>query len=217
MQSLTEAEAFTGRIAVLSDKCPDIYICCLLFICQVMSNSLKHRGLQHPRLFCPSLSPRVCSNACPLSGWCYLIISSSVTPFSSCPQSFSASGSFPMSWLFASGGQSIEASASVLPVNVQVWFPLGLTGLISLQYKGCSRDHFSTTIKKHQFFSPQVVFMLPSSAAPLFLLPSIFPSIRVFSNESALCIRWPKHCSFSFSFSIGSFNEHSELISLRTD
>ena len=117
MQSLTEAEAFTGRIAVLSDKCPDIYICCLLFICQVMSNSLKHHGLQHPRLFCPSLSPRICSNACPLSGWCYLIISSSVTPFSSCSQSFSASGSFPMSWPFASGGQSIEASASVLPMK----------------------------------------------------------------------------------------------------
>ena len=90
------------------------------------------------------------------------------------------------------------------------------SGLI-LQSKGLSRVLFSTAIKKHQFFSPQVFFMLPSSPAPLFLLPSIFPSIRVSSNESALCIRWPKHWSFSFSFSIGSFNEHSGLISLSID
>ena len=149
--------------------------------------------------------------------WVMLSISSSVTPFSSHSQSFPASGSFPLSWLFDSGGQSIGASASVLPMNVQVWFPLGLTGLISLQYKRLSRVLFSTTIKKHQSFSPQVFFVLPSSATPLFLLPSIFPIIRGFSSESALCVRWPKHWSFSFSFSISSFNEHSQLISLRTD
>ena len=95
-------------------------------------------GLQHARLSCPSLSPRVCSNSCPLSWWCHPTILSSVSPFSSCLQSFPASGSFPMSQFFVSGGQSIGASssASVLPMNIQDWFPLGLTGLISLQSKG---------------------------------------------------------------------------------
>ena len=100
---------------------------------------------------CPSLSPRVCSNSCLLSQWCYLTISSSVIPFSSCPQSISASGSFPVSRLFPSGGQSIRALASVLPINIQGWFPLGLTGWISLQSKGPS----STTVQHHQFFSTQ--------------------------------------------------------------
>ena len=97
--------------------------------------------LQHTRLPCPSLSPGVCSNSCPLSQWCHPTISSSVAPFSSCPQSFPASGSFPISQLFASAGQSIGASAlaSVLPMNIQDWSPLGLTGLISLQSKGLSR------------------------------------------------------------------------------
>ena len=92
-----------------------------------MSNSLWPHGLQHTRLPCPSLSPWVCSNSRPLSQWCHPIISSSVAPFSSCPQSFPESGSFPMSWLSASGGQSIGAStsASVLPRNTQGWFPLG--------------------------------------------------------------------------------------------
>ena len=94
----------------------------------------------------------VCSNSCPLSWWCNLTISSSVTPFS-CPQSFPASGSFPVSWLFASGGQSIDASASVLPMNIQGWFPLGLTSLISLLSKGLSRVFSNTTVWKHQFFS----------------------------------------------------------------
>ena len=96
-----------------------------------MSDSLWPHGLQHTRLPCPSPSPGVCSNACPLSRWCHTTISSSVTPFSSYPQSFPASGSFPLSWLFKSGGQSTRASASDLPMNVQGWFPLGLTGLIS--------------------------------------------------------------------------------------
>ena len=99
---------------------------------QVVSDSLWPHGLQHARLLCPSLSPRVCSDSCPLSLWCYLIISYSATPFSSCLQSFPASGPFPMSWLFASGGQSIGASASisVLPMDIQGWFPFRLTGLI---------------------------------------------------------------------------------------
>ena len=119
-----------------------------------MSNSLRPHGLRHIRLTCPSLSPRVCSNSCPWSQWCNPTISFSVTPFSSCPQSFPASGSFPVSWLLASGGQSIRASASVLPMNIQGWFPLGLTGLISSKSKWLSRVFSSTTIQKHQCFGP---------------------------------------------------------------
>ena len=121
-----------------------------------MSYSLWPHGLQHAMLPCPSLSPGICSNSCPLSQWCHSTISSSVIPFSSCLQSFPASGSFPLSQLFASGGQSIEASTSapVLPMNSQGWFPLGLTGLISLQFKGLSRVFSNTTVQKHQFFGP---------------------------------------------------------------
>ena len=117
-----------------------------------MSYSLWPHGLQHARLLCPSPSPRVCSNPYLLSWWCHPTISSSVVPFSSCPQFFPASGSFPVSWLFASGGQSIGASASAsgLTMNILGWFPLGLTGLIS-QSKGFSRV-FSKTVQKHQFF-----------------------------------------------------------------
>ena len=94
-------------------------------------STLWLHGLQHVRLTCPSLSPGVCSNSSSLSWWCHPIISSSVTPFFSCPQSFPASGSFPLSWLFASSGHSIGASASVLPMNIHGWFPLELTGLTS--------------------------------------------------------------------------------------
>ena len=127
----------------------------LLFSCSVMSDSLWPHGLQHARLPCPSLSPRVCSNSCPLSRWRHPIISSSVLPFSSCPQSFPASGFFSMSQLFVLVGRSIRASASasVLPVNIWGWFPLGLTGLISLQSKGLSRVFSNTTVQKHQFFT----------------------------------------------------------------
>ena len=109
-----------------------------------MSNSLWPHGLQHSRLPCPSLSSGVCSNSCPLSQWCHPTISSSVAPFFFCPQAFPASVSFPMSWLFISGGQSIgtSASASVLSVNIQGWFPLGLTSLISLLSKGLWRPIF---------------------------------------------------------------------------
>ena len=106
----------------------------LLVFCQVVTNSLWPHEIQHTRLLCLSPSPRVCSNSCPSSQWCHPTISSSVIPFSSHLQSFPASGYFPMSHLFTSGGQSIGAlaSASVLPVNIQGWFPLGLSGLISL-------------------------------------------------------------------------------------
>ena len=128
----------------------------LSFSHSVIPNSLRTPGLQHTRLPCSSPSPRVCSNSCLLSWWCHPTISSSVIPFS-CPQSFPASGSFPMSWLFSLGGQSIRASASVsiLPVNTQGWFPLWLTGLISSQFKGLSRVFSSTIIQKHQFFRTQ--------------------------------------------------------------
>ena len=128
-----------------------------------MSDSLELQGLQHIRLTRPSLSPGVCSNSCPLNQYCHPAISSSVTHFSSYLQCFPASGSFPMSQLFASGGQSIAASASVLPMNIQDLFPIGLTGLISLQSKGLSRIFSSTTVWKHQFFSTQAFFMAPLS------------------------------------------------------
>ena len=111
-------------------------------------------GLQHARFFCPPLSPGVYSNSCPLSWRCYLTISSSVGSFFSCLQSFPASGSFPMSWLFPSGGQSIgdSASASILPMNIQGSFRLGLTSLISLLSKGLSTVFSRTTVRKRQFF-----------------------------------------------------------------
>ena len=97
-----------------------------------MSNSLWPHGLQHTRPPCPSLSPRVCPSSCPLNQWCHPTISSSIAPFSSYPQSFPASGSFPVSWHFTSSGQGIGTSVSVLPMSIQGWFPLGFTGLISL-------------------------------------------------------------------------------------
>ena len=113
----------------------------LLFSCSVVSDSLQPHGLQHARLPCPSPTLGSLSNSCPLNQWCHPTISSSTVPFSSHPQSFPASGSFQMSQLFASDGQStgVLASASVLPMNIQGWFPLGLIGLISVQSKGLSR------------------------------------------------------------------------------
>ena len=116
--------------------------------------------LQHARLPCPSLSLRVCSNSSPLSQWCHPTISFSVTPFSSCPQSFPVSGSFPMSRLFTSGGQSIGTSPSVLPMNIQDWFLLGLTGLISFLFKVFSRVLSITKVWKHQFFDLQQQLIL---------------------------------------------------------
>ena len=118
----------------------------------VLSDSLQHHRLQHAKLPCPSPTLGACSNSCPLSQWCHPTISSSVIPFSSSFQSFPASGSFPMSQFFASGGQSIgvSASASVLPMNIQDWFPLGWTGCISLQPKGLSKVFSNTTVQKHK-------------------------------------------------------------------
>ena len=121
-------------------------------------DSLQPHGLQHARLPHPSPTPRACSNSCPLSQWYHPTISSSVVPFSSHLQSFPASGSFLRSQFFTSDGQSIgvSASASVLPMNIQDWFPLGLNGLISLQPKGLSRVFSNTTVQKHQFFGTQL-------------------------------------------------------------
>ena len=131
------------------------YIYLLLFSRSVVSESLQPHVLQHTRLPCPSPSPGACSNSCPLSQWCHPTILSSIILF--CPQSFWASSSFLISWLFTSGGQSTgaSASASAFPINIQDWFPLGLTGFISLQTKGLSRVFSSTIVWKHQFFSSQ--------------------------------------------------------------
>ena len=125
-----------------------------------MFDCLQLRGLLHARLPCCSLSPGVCSNSCPLSRWCFLTIWSSANLFSYCPQPFPASGSFPVSWLFTSGGHSTEtsASAAVLPVKIQDWVPLGLTGLFSLQSKGISGIFSSTTVWKHQFFGISLLY-----------------------------------------------------------
>ena len=124
----------------------------------VMSDSLQPHGLQHTRLPCPSPAPGSCSDSCPLSWWCHPTISSSVLPSSSCLQPFPASGSFQMSQFFESVGQSIgiSASASVFPMNIQNWFPPGLTVWISLQSKGLSRVFSNTTVQKHQFFGTQL-------------------------------------------------------------
>ena len=130
----------------------------------VTYDSLRPHGLQQARLSCPSPTPGVYSNSCPLSRWCHPTISSSVIPFSSRLQSFPASRSSPRSWFFTSGDQSIRvlASASALPMNIQDWFPLGLTGWISLQSKGLLRVLFNTTVLKNQFFGPQ--FSLQSNS-----------------------------------------------------
>ena len=130
-----------------------VYSCSVTKLCPTFCDP---PGLQNSRLP-PSLSPWVCSNSFPPSWWCHPTVSSSVTPFSSCLQSFPASRSFPMNRFFTSGGQSIgaSASASVLSVNIQGWFPLGLTGLVSLQSKGLSRVFPSTIVWKHQFFGAQ--------------------------------------------------------------
>ena len=156
-----------------------------------MSNCWQPHGLQHTRLPCPSLSPGACSNSCPLSLWCHPTISSSVAPFSSCPQSFWASRSFPMSWFILSGGQSIGAlaSASVLPMNIEGWFPLGLIGLIFLQSKGLSRVFSSTTVWKHQFFGAQ---------------PSLWSS-------SHICNYWKDH-----SFDYVEFCQQSDALLFNT-
>ena len=132
------------------------------FSCFVLFNSLQPHEQQHVRLPCSSPTPGVYPNSCPLSQWWHPTISSSVIPFSSCPQSFPKSGSFQMSQLFTSGGQSIgvSASTSILPMNTQDWSPLGWTGWISLQSKEPSRVFSSTTVQKHQIFGAQLSFFL---------------------------------------------------------
>ena len=138
------------NIKVHSHKMPSVQ-----FSCSVVSDSLQPHELQHARPPCPSPTPRVYPKPCPSSRWCHPAITSS---FSSCPQSFPAIGSFPMSQHFAWGGQSIgvSASKSVLPMNIQDWSPLGWTGWISLQSKGLSTVFSNTTVQKHQFFSTQL-------------------------------------------------------------
>ena len=129
----------------------------------VVSDPLWPHGLQHSRLPCPSPALRACSNSCPSSRWCHPTTSSSVIPFNlSCLQSFPESGSFPMNQFFASGRQSIGTSdsASVLPINIQDWFPLGLTGWISLQFKGLSRGFSNATVQKHQFLVLSFIYNL---------------------------------------------------------
>ena len=126
----------------------------------VVSDSLWPHGLQHTRLPCPSSSPGACSNSYPSSRWSHPTISPSVVPFSSSLQSFPASGSFPVSQFFTSGGQNIGVSAStnieILPMNIQGWFPLGRTGWISLQSKWLSRVFSNATVQKYQFFGAQL-------------------------------------------------------------
>ena len=127
------------------------------FSCSVVSDSSRPHESQHARLPCPSPTPRVYPNPCPSSQWCHPAISSSIVPFSSCPQSLPASGSFPMSQHFAWGGQStgVSALASVLPMNTHDWSPVGWTGWTSLQSKGISRVFSNTTVQKPQFFGAQ--------------------------------------------------------------
>jgi len=149
----------------------------------VVSNSLQPHELQHARPPCPSPTPRAHPSSCPLSRWCHPTISSSVISFSSCPQSFPASGSFQMTQFFTSGGQSIgvSASTSVLPMNTQDWSPLEWTGWISLQSKGLSRVFSSTTVQKHQFFSAQ------------------FSSVQSLSRVRLLATPWITACQASLS------------------
>ena len=139
-----------------------VQFCSVQFSCSIMSDSLLPHGLQHARPSCPSPTPGVHSDSCPLSWWCHPAISSCVVPFTSCPQSLPASGSLPMSQLFTWGGQSIgvSASTSVLPMNIQDWSPLRWTGWTSLQSKGLSRVFSNTTVQKHQFFGALHSFLL---------------------------------------------------------
>ena len=150
----------------------------LPFSRSVVSNALWPHGLQHARLPCPSPSPRACSNSCPLSQWCHPTISSSVVPFSSRLQSFSASGSLLMSHLVTSGGQSIgvSASASVLPMNILDWFPLGLTGLISLQSKKSSPTPQSklSILWRSAFFMVQLSHLYATTGKPIALTIQTF-------------------------------------------
>ena len=154
----------------------------LLFSRSVVSDSLRHHGLQHARLPCPSLSPRACSNSCPLSWWCHPTISSSVVLFSSCFQSFPESGCFQMSQLFTSGGQSTgaSASASVLLMNIEDWFLLGWTGWISLQSRGLSKSLFQHHSSKASILLHSVFFIVQLSHPYMTTGKTIALTIRTF-------------------------------------
>ena len=150
-----------------------------------MSDSLRPHGLQHTRPPCPSSAPGVHSNSCPSSWWCHPAISSSVVPFFSCLQSFLASGSFPRSQFFTSGGQSsgVSALASVFPMNVQDWFPLRWTCWIYLLFKGLSRVFSNTTVQKHQFFGAQLFFIVQLSHPYMTTGKTIALSIQTFVSR----------------------------------
>jgi len=174
--------AANGKIAFF--YCWLVFHCICMYIsvqfnCSVVSNSLWPHGLRHARLPCPSPSPRACSNSCPLCWWYHPTISSSVIPFSSCLPSFTGTGSFPMSQLFQSGGQSfgVWASASVLPMNIQDWFPLRWIGWISLQSKGPSRVFSNTKFKSSNslaFFIVRVSHPYMTSGKTTSLIRRIF-------------------------------------------
>ena len=149
-----------------------------------MSNSLQPQGLQHARLPCPSPSAKSCSNSCPLSQWCHPTISSiSVVPFSSCLQSFPASGSFLMSRLFASNGQSIGASTSVLPMNIQDWFPLGLNGLISFAVHGTLKSLLQHHSSKASILRHSAFFMVQFSHVYMTTRKTIAMTIQTFVGK----------------------------------
>ena len=175
-----------------------------------MSDCVWPQGLQHVRLPCHSPSPEICSNSYPLSQWCHPTILSSVVPFSSCLQSFSASGTILMSWLFASGGQStgVSASASVLLMNIQSWFLLGWTGLISLQSKGLSRVFINTTVQKHQFLGTQpslwsqlsYPYMINGKTIPLTRWTFVGKVMSLLFNTLSRFVFLPSNEQASFNF-----------------
>ena len=158
LQGLISSAIWSFPLSQITSSNAKLPLSSVQISCSVVSNSLRLHGLQHTRLPCPTPTPRVYSNSCPLSQWCHPAILSSVVPFSSWPQSLPASGSFPVSQPFTWGGQSIgvSASTSVLSMNTQDWFLLGWTGWISLQSKGLSRVFSNTTVQKHQFFYAQL-------------------------------------------------------------
>ena len=183
-------------------------MCCCYWSVTKSCPTLWPRELQHARPSYPSLSPRVCSNSCQLSWWSHPTISSSPAAFSFCLQSFPASGSFPMSRLFASGGQSIGASSSVsvLPGNIQDLFPLGLTSLISLQSKGLSRVFSNTTVQKHQFFGAQPSLWSNSHIHTWLQKKTIPLTVQIFVSK-VMSLLWNMLSGFILAFCQGaSFN-----------
>ena len=180
------------------------------FSCSVVSDSLWLHEPQHTRTPCPSPTPRVYPNSWPLSKWCHPTISSSDVPFSSCPQTFPASGSFQMSQLFASGGQStgVSASTSVLPMNVQNWSPLGWTGWISLQSKGFSRVLSNTTVQNHQFFGAQLdYFFIVQLSHPYMTTGKTIALTRWTFVDKAMCLLF-NILTFYQYFNLGSKTLH---------